>query len=74
LHPYPCWADVLSGSVCVEPRLPAWQQYLAADRPVACRGWRVVATFKDDGYPAFKEITRDDFVKLIDAIERGRSI
>ncbi|HEY3957822.1 MAG TPA: recombinase family protein [Streptosporangiaceae bacterium] len=35
------------------------------------RGWRVAATFKDDGYSAFKEITRDDFVKLIDAIERG---
>jgi site-specific DNA recombinase len=35
------------------------------------RGWRVAATFKDDGYTAFKEITRDDFVKLIEAIERG---
>jgi site-specific DNA recombinase len=35
------------------------------------RGWRVAATFKDDGYTAFKEIMRDDFVKLIDAIERG---
>jgi site-specific DNA recombinase len=35
------------------------------------RGWQVVARFKDDGYSAFKEITRDDFVKLIDAIERG---
>jgi site-specific DNA recombinase len=34
------------------------------------RGWRVTATFKDDGYSAFKEITRDDFVNLIDAIER----
>ena len=23
------------------------------------RGWQVVATFKDDGYSAFNEITRD---------------
>lgn len=35
------------------------------------RGWRVAATFKDDGYSAFKEITREDFVKLVAAIERG---
>jgi site-specific DNA recombinase len=35
------------------------------------RGWRVADTFKDDGYSAFKEITRDDFVRLIAAIERG---
>ena len=25
------------------------------------RGWTVAATFKDDGYSAFKEITRDGF-------------
>ena len=30
----------------------------------------MVARFKDDGYSAFKEIKRDDFVRLIEAIER----
>lgn len=34
------------------------------------RGWHVIARFKDDGYSAFKEIKRDDFVNLIEAIER----
>jgi DNA invertase Pin-like site-specific DNA recombinase len=34
------------------------------------RGWRVVARFKDDGYSAYKEITRGDFVHLIEMIER----
>ena len=33
------------------------------------RGWAVVATFKDDGYSAFKEITRDGFADLIAAIQ-----
>ena len=28
------------------------------------RGWTVAATFKDDGYSAFKEITRDGFGEL----------
>jgi site-specific DNA recombinase len=36
------------------------------------RGWAVVATFKDDGYSAFKEITRDGFAALIVAIGAGR--
>ena len=36
------------------------------------RGWAVVATFKDDGYSAFKEVTRDGFGELIAAIEGGR--
>jgi site-specific DNA recombinase len=36
------------------------------------RGWQVVAAFKDDGYSAFKEITRDGFGELIAAIEAGR--
>jgi site-specific DNA recombinase len=36
------------------------------------RGWVVAATFKDDGYSAFKEITRDGFVALIEAIEAGQ--
>jgi site-specific DNA recombinase len=33
------------------------------------RGWAVVATFKDDGYSAYREITRDGFADLIAAIE-----
>ncbi len=45
-------------------------QLANADRHAERRGWRVVARFKDDGYSAFKEIKRDDFVNLIDAIER----
>src|ERR1035437_8918159 len=35
------------------------------------RGWTVVATFKDDGFSGFKEITRDGFGELITAIEAG---
>ena len=38
----------------------------------ARRRWTVVATFKDDGYSAFKEITRDGFGELISAIEAGQ--
>src|SRR5258705_9350609 len=38
----------------------------------ARRGWTVVATFKDDGYSAFKEVTRDGFGELIAAIEAGQ--
>ena len=45
-------------------------QLANADRHAERRGWRVVARFKDDGYSAFKEIKRDDFVNLIEAIER----
>ena len=30
----------------------------------------MVARFKDDGYSAFKEVRRDDFVNLIGAVER----
>jgi site-specific DNA recombinase len=45
-------------------------QLANADRHAERRGWVVVARFKDDGYSAFKEITRDDFVNLIEAIER----
>src|SRR6185312_5397766 len=36
------------------------------------RGWTVVATFKDDGYSAFKEVSRDGFGELIAAIETGQ--
>ena len=35
----------------------------------AQRGWTVAATFKDDGFSGFKEITRDGFGALIAAIE-----
>jgi site-specific DNA recombinase len=45
-------------------------QLANADRHAERHGWRVVARFKDDGYSAFNEITRDDFVRLIEAIER----
>jgi site-specific DNA recombinase len=45
-------------------------QLANAERHAERRGWRVVARFKDDGYSAFKEIRRDDFVNLIGAIER----
>ena len=36
------------------------------------RGWTVAATFKDDGFSGFKEITRDGFGELIAAIEANR--
>jgi len=45
-------------------------QLANGDRHAERRGWPVVARFKDDGYSAFKEIRRDDFVNLIEAIER----
>jgi site-specific DNA recombinase len=45
-------------------------QLANAERHAQRRGWQVVARFKDDGYSAFKEITRDDFVNLVEAIER----
>ena len=35
------------------------------------RGWTVAATFKDDGFSGFKEITRDGFGELIETIEAG---
>jgi DNA invertase Pin-like site-specific DNA recombinase len=41
-----------------------------AERHADRRGWQVVARLKDDGYSAFKEIRRDDFVNLIGVIER----
>ena len=36
------------------------------------RGWIVAATFKDDGFSGFKEITRDGFGELIATIEAGQ--
>src|SRR5258707_3512608 len=35
------------------------------------RGWAVTATFKDDGFSGFREVTRDGFGELIAAIEAG---
>jgi DNA invertase Pin-like site-specific DNA recombinase len=37
----------------------------------ARRGWVLVASFKDDGFSGFKEVTRGGFTGLITAIERG---
>jgi DNA invertase Pin-like site-specific DNA recombinase len=45
-------------------------QLANGERHAGRRGWRVVARFKDDGYSAFKEIKRNDFVNLIEMIER----
>ena len=45
-------------------------QLANAEKHAGRRGWQVVARFKDDGYSAFKEIGRDDFVGLVEAIER----
>lgn len=45
-------------------------QLANGERHATRRGWRVVARFKDDGYSAYKEIRRDDFINLIEAIER----
>jgi DNA invertase Pin-like site-specific DNA recombinase len=45
-------------------------QLASAERHARRRGWAVVARFKDDGYSAFKEVRRDDFVNLIGAVER----
>ena len=45
-------------------------QLANAERHAARRGWAVVARLKDDGFSAFKEIRRDDFINLISAIER----
>jgi hypothetical protein len=45
-------------------------QLANAERHAERRGWKVVARFKDDGYSAFKEIRRDDFVNLIGVIEQ----
>jgi DNA invertase Pin-like site-specific DNA recombinase len=45
-------------------------QLASAERHAGRRGWAVVARFKDDGYSAFKEVRRDDFVNLIGAVER----
>src|SRR6201986_659280 len=45
-------------------------QLANGDRYAERRGWRVVARFKDDGYSAFKEVRRDEFITLIESIER----
>ncbi len=46
-------------------------QLANGERHAERRGWVVAGRFKDDGFSAFKEIQRDDFVRLIGAIEAG---
>ena len=46
-------------------------QLANGERHAERRGWVVAGRFKDDGYSAYKEITRDDFVRLVGAIEAG---
>jgi site-specific DNA recombinase len=46
-------------------------QLANGERHAERRGWVVAGRFKDDGFSAYKEIARDDFVRLISAIEAG---
>jgi site-specific DNA recombinase len=46
-------------------------QLANGERHAERRGWVVAGRFKDDGFSAFKEIQRDDFVRLVSAIEAG---
>lgn len=46
-------------------------QLANGERHAERRGWVVVGRFKDDGFSAYKEIARDDFVRLVTAIEAG---
>ena len=46
-------------------------QLANGERHAERRGWVVAGRFKDDGFSAFKEIQRDDFVRLVGAIEAG---
>jgi hypothetical protein len=46
-------------------------QLANGERHAERRGWVVAGRFKDDGYSAYKEIARDDFVRLVAAIEAG---
>jgi site-specific DNA recombinase len=46
-------------------------QLANGERHAERRGWVVAGRFKDDGFSAFKEIQRDDFVRLVAAIEAG---
>jgi Resolvase, N terminal domain len=39
-------------------------QLANGERHAERRGWVVAGRFKDDGYSAYKEIARDDFVRL----------
>jgi DNA invertase Pin-like site-specific DNA recombinase len=45
-------------------------QLANGERHAERRGWVVAGRFKDDGFSAYKEIARDDFVRLVGAIER----
>jgi DNA invertase Pin-like site-specific DNA recombinase len=47
------------------------QPELGTDHAIR-RGWTVAATFKDGGYSAFEEISRDGIGELIVAIEAGQ--
>ncbi len=44
-------------------------QLANGERHAERRGWVVAGRFKDDGFSAFKESQRDDFVRLVGAIE-----
>jgi DNA invertase Pin-like site-specific DNA recombinase len=46
-------------------------QLANGERHAERSGWVVAGRFKDDGFSAFKEIQRDDFVRLVGAIEAG---
>ncbi|MGH3211223.1 MAG: recombinase family protein [Trebonia sp.] len=46
-------------------------QLANGERHAERRGWVVAGRFKDDGFSAYKEIARDDFVRLVAAIEDG---
>ena len=46
-------------------------QLANGERHAERRGWVVAGRFKDDGYSAYKEIARDNFVWLVGAIEAG---
>ena len=46
-------------------------QLANGERHAERRGWVVAGRFKDDGFSAFKEIQRDEFVRLVSAIEAG---
>jgi hypothetical protein len=46
-------------------------QLANGERHAERRGWVVAGRFKDDGFSAYKGIARDDFVRLVGAIEAG---
>jgi Resolvase, N terminal domain len=65
-------AGVLNGDLTPECAAVVGKVLDALSAPAGAeRGWAVTATFKDDGFSGFKEITRDGFGELIAAIEAG---